>query len=153
VGQTEKRQCLFGTLMDFALAPAHRTGGDPVHEDILARLVGASDHQVFERGHLAVLVTELERANNAAIVELVGRLAGDFGTVEPDTALGRLLCAGDHVEGRGLARAVGPDQANDGLRHDVETDPANRLDTPVGLDEVLYLQRRRCVHNSSCRPE
>src|SRR6185312_8387388 len=56
---------------------------------------------------------ELEGAADAGREHFVRCVVGDLLAAQPDLAAVHPLVAGDHVEQRGLARAVGPDQAGD----------------------------------------
>ncbi len=57
--------------------------------------------------------------------------------LEPDGALGRPQMAGDHVDERGLARTVGPNDAHGLLRWDVEGNVARRHgDRAEGLLQI-----------------
>ena len=62
----------------------------------------------------------------------------DVGAVEQDPALGRQLEAGDHPEGRRLARARRPEHREELAVADVEVDAVDGDDRerPVGLDEL-----------------
>ena len=73
----------------------------------------ASDHDVFQRRHFRKQANVLERAGNAGLGHFMnrGRLVGLAGKFK--TAAVRRVKPGQHVEKRGLAGAIGSDQAID----------------------------------------
>ena len=82
----------------------------------------------------------------------MGLAPGELGAVEGDRALGRDVQAGDHVEERGLAGAVGPDERDDAAARDGEVDvvdgqqAAEALRAALGDEQVAALlagSRRR----------
>src|SRR5690242_12241571 len=70
------------------------------------------DAEAVERPH------DLEGAAHARVADLVRAQARDGAAVERDAAGGRDMNAGDQVEDRRLAGAVGPDQGMDRARRD-----------------------------------
>jgi len=54
----------------------------------------------------------LEGARHAQLANLVRLFANQVLAVQPDTAVGRAVHAGQHIERRGLARAVRADEAD-----------------------------------------
>ena len=75
-------------------------------------------------------------------VALVRRHAGDRPPGEEDLALGRLLEAGDHPEGRGLAAARRAEQARERCGWDREPHVIDRDDRPEALRDVDHLDVR-----------
>ena len=69
------------------------------------------DQHVLEHGHLGKELDELERPRDTPLVHDVGAPAGDVLAAEEHLAAGGRQHAGDAVEQRGLARAVGADDA------------------------------------------
>jgi len=83
-----------------------------------ALLVKRADDDVVEHRKSGERLDELEGAADARGADLVGTKALDRLSIEKNLARIRREHAGDHVEDRGLARAVGPDQPVDAaLRH------------------------------------
>jgi hypothetical protein len=68
----------------------------------------------------------LKCAADSALRDRVRRHAGDVLAVEHDTAGGRLVDAGEHVEERRLAGAVRADQRDDRASRDREVDVVSR---------------------------
>jgi hypothetical protein len=81
-----------------------------------------ADEDVLDRGHLLEETDVLERPADPALDDRVRRLAGDVLAVEHDAPRGRHVDAREHVEEGRLARAVRPDQRDDGAAHDREVD-------------------------------
>jgi hypothetical protein len=71
----------------------------------------------------------------------VGHPVGDIGAVEDDAALIRSDDATDDVERRGLAGAVGPDQAGYRPFRNCERATVDRLEAPVGLADPADFQK------------
>src|SRR6185369_11339936 len=70
------------------------------------------------------------------------RLAPEAGTRDRSLAGGRLDQRREHPEGRGLARAVGAQEAEDLARVDMEVDAGDRLDgSRAGLERALEIVR------------
>jgi hypothetical protein len=78
---------------------------------LFAGLARRHHHQVLAHRHRAEFMRDLEGAQQALVEQLVRRQAGDVLAVHEDLAAGRRQPPGDHVEQRGLARAVRADQA------------------------------------------
>ena len=81
---------------------------------------------------------ELEDHGDVALLrrELVHALAGD-----DDVARGRAFQAGDHAQGRGLATAGRPEQADDLAGGNVEVGVANRDEVAEPLGELADFNR------------
>src|SRR5690606_25552228 len=99
-------------------------GGRPV--DLAGAAEMRGDHGVLEDRQAPERPRDLEGAGEPAMDDLAGGAAGDILPLEADGALGRRQRAGDEVEGRALARPVGPDQAQDLPLGDREGDPVDR---------------------------
>src|SRR5262249_28325833 len=78
-----------------------------------ASVEGTDDH-VLHHGEAGERLYQLERAADAGAADLVGPPAVDARAGKPHLAGIGLGGPGDHVETGGLARSVGPDQADDG---------------------------------------
>src|SRR5439155_14468160 len=77
-------------------------------------------------------------------VALVRPVPGEVLALELDGAGGRLLEAGDHHEGGGLARAAGPQEGEKLALGDVDRDVVDRVHAPVvRLDDVAEREVRR----------
>jgi hypothetical protein len=89
----------------------------------------AADHHVFQRGHFGEQPNVLERAGDAGARHFVyrGGLVGLAGQFEA-AAVGRIE-AGEHVEERGFASAVGTDQTIDLTSFDFNAHVAEGLQT------------------------
>ena len=86
-----------------------------------------ADHDVLQRGHRAEQPDVLERTAEACGRALVRRHVGDVGAVEHHFAGGRLVEAGKHVQRRGLARTVRPDQRVNAAAPDRDIDLVDGL--------------------------
>jgi hypothetical protein len=83
-----------------------------------ALLVQRADDHVVEHRKPGERLHQLESAADACGADLVRTKALDRLSIEKNLARIRREHPGDHVEDRGLARAVGPDQPVDAaLRH------------------------------------
>src|SRR5262245_52760731 len=80
--------------------------------DAAARIESAH-HHVVEHGEARERLDQLERAADPGATDLVGTLAVDALAVETHEPGVRPVHAGNHVEARGLAGAVGADQGYD----------------------------------------
>ena len=78
-----------------------------------------------------------------ALAPNVARLAPhQLLALQHDGALIRTQLAIDHVEGGGLARAIGANQGQQLARGHVKADAVHRFDAPKGLAQVAHLQQR-----------
>ena len=75
-----------------------------------------SGQHVFQHGQLSEQADALKGTRNAQFHHPVGLQAGNGLAVKKDPAPLRRVIAGNAVENRGLARAVGPDQAHNAAR-------------------------------------
>jgi hypothetical protein len=132
--------------------PVH--GGRPIGwepdqpECLLGRLEGLrprvpalaeepGEHHVIQEREPAERARDLERAANAEIDDAIWRLPGDLAPLEPDRAgIGRER-AGEHVEDRALAGAVGADQADDLALLDSERHAVDGGEAAEALGEAL----------------
>src|SRR5581483_5187756 len=85
---------------------------------------------------------DLKGAADAAGADLIGAEPVDARAVEPDGARVRRERAGDHVEQRRLARAVGADQRGDRARFDLEGNPGDGAKTAKGFFHAVEAQQR-----------
>ena len=85
-------------------------------------MVVEGDLDVLEDRELREQADVLERARDAALRDLIRLEADDALALEGDAARRRLIDARQHVEGRRLARAVRPDEADElaAVQMDVE---------------------------------
>ena len=113
VGQVEQVQELQGphVLPPLGAPPA----GEPEHigEHAVGVAVAHAHLHVVLHGHAGEEPDVLEGPGDAQPVQLVHGLAPGVLAVEQNAALGGLVHVGQQVEDRGLARAVGADEARD----------------------------------------
>ncbi len=88
-----------------------------------------ADHHVLERRHLRKQPNVLEGAADTEFGDAVPLEASDRPAFDPHLTLGGLVHPGHHVEERGLARTVGPDQAQNLTGVDAEIDVVQRGQT------------------------
>ena len=79
----------------------------------------------------------------------MGRRLGHVDAVEQDLALGRLLEAGDHAQGRRLAAARGAQQREELARRHVQIDPVHGVHIAEALDEIDQLDFA-AAHRTTC---
>ena len=89
-----------------------RRAEDRAEQPRLQARVLAHQH-VLRRGHRPEQADVLERPRHAELHDHVRAVARDVALLEVDPAERRLVEAGEHVEERRLARAVGPDDRDD----------------------------------------
>ena len=104
----------------------------------------AAEHQVVEHGEAAEQGDVLERARHAERRDLARRPARDVAALEHDAAGIRLVEAGDHVEQRGLAGAVGADDREDAALGDVDRHAVDGGDAAEVLGNVRNRELNRC---------
>ena len=80
---------------------------------------------------------DLEGAQQALVEQLVRRQAGDVLAVHEHQARGRLVASGDHVEQRGLSRAVRSDKSGDRPGLDLDRSPVNGMESAEMLVQIL----------------
>src|SRR5665811_1806249 len=87
----------------------------------------------------------LEGAVDAAMDQSVRGYPADISAIEHHFAAVRRIETGDHVDGGGLAGAVGPDQSQDFARGDVKTQSVKRVETPEAFGEFCHIKNGRGV--------
>ena len=117
--------------------------GAPQHPAQPALLALRGDQHVLQHRQAGEQPRELERASDPELEHPVGWRVGDLGAAEVNLALLDALVAGDHVEQRRLARAVGADQPVDLALVDVEVAALQRVDAAVGLRDAPDLDQVR----------
>src|SRR5205085_2752724 len=80
---------------------------------------------------------DLEGPADPAVDDGVRREARDLLALEPDRSRGGREGSGEHVEDRALARAVGPDQADDLALGHLERDVADGGEAAETLDQAF----------------
>ena len=95
---------------------------------------------VVKHRHAGKQADVLEGAGHAQLGDLVRALAGDVLAQERDPALGGLVHAGHHVEGGGLARAVGTDQGHDLALVDVHRQVVHGDDAAEAHGQMVDMQ-------------
>ena len=114
-------------------APPCPRSGAPAHRQRAVDIV--CNGQVREhRRHL-------ELAHDAGASDLVHRETGDIAPEEPDCAAGRRQIAGDQVEQRGLAAAIGADDAAHLVGGDREVDLVDGADAAELLHEFFDIKQ------------
>src|SRR5262249_23405464 len=91
-------------------------------------------------------VGHLERARQPATVDLVWREVGDVLAADADAPAGHGILAGDQVEQRGFAGAVGTDEGLTRAGLDRQRDAANDRRRAERLAHVAQLDRRGGCH-------
>ena len=92
----------------------HGARAQPVGPEALAQLAPGCEHHVVQHRHLGEGARDLEGAGEACGENAVRRGAGDVAAIQLHLPGRGLERAGQAVEQRGLARAIGPDQAANG---------------------------------------
>ena len=107
----------------------------------IGRLLEGAHHHVLEHRHLGEGLELLEGARHAEPADLVGPESGDGMAVQQHLARVRRLKAREQIEERGLARAVGTDDADQLARAHLEGDvvvghePAEALRHPAHVQQ------------------
>src|SRR6202165_892144 len=102
-----------------------------------------SDPHVLARRHRSEGFDDLERAADAELGHPMGRQAGNRYAVQENVAAVRVIDAADAVEQRGLARSVGPDDADDVALGDLEGHAVHGGHSAEALGDATQLQLRR----------
>ncbi len=97
------------------------------------------DQHVLDAVHLAVDAGLLEGAQQAETGDLLHRKLRDFLSLEANRTLVDRMIADDRVEQRGLARAVGADQAGNAAALDLHRHLGIRLDPAKRLGNILHI--------------
>src|SRR5262249_9424761 len=105
-----------------------------------ARLAGHAD--VLEDRDLREDVGDLERLGHAEAIEELGRPPREVVAAKAHAAGRGRVESGDHVEQRGLAGAVGPDDREDLTRPNLERDVVERGQSAEVAREPFDLQHR-----------
>ena len=100
-----------------------------------------ADHDVVEHAHGAEQRQVLESAADAEAGDAVARQREQRRAAERDVAAVALVEPRHAVEERGLARAVGSDQADDLAGRDVEGDAVERDDAAEAHGDILHAQQ------------
>lgn len=140
VSQFQEGERVVGLLAHRLFGRAHLAGGEPVGEEVLAGLPRRHHHQILARGEVVELVGDLEGAYQAFVEARVGRQRGDVLAEEADGARGRLQGAGDQVEQRGLARAVGADEAEDLALGHPQGAAIHGMEAAEGFDQAIHFE-------------
>src|SRR5215475_9731595 len=93
--------------------------------------------EIFQDRETAEQLVDLKRARNSATTALGLRQRGDVGAVEQDPAGGWLEDAGDKVDERRLARAVGTNQRVSSAAIERQVDVARHLQGAKALLQAL----------------
>jgi hypothetical protein len=136
VGEVEPGQKIEAVL---AQRPLLAGRAEPQHraaEPDLAHVVGAG-HHVFEDGERREERHVLERAGQPPARDLVRGHREEVAPVEPHGAVARLVEPAEHVEERGLAGAVRPDERTDRAGLDVEGELVEGDDTAEAHPHVV----------------
>jgi hypothetical protein len=130
--------------------PAH--GGIVLAVEQLAEAAfahrGRDDH-VLHAGHLAVDAGLLEGAQQAEPGDLRHTQLGNLLALEADRALIDQILPDDRGEQRGLARAVRPDQPDDGACRHRQRNGLVGLHAAEGLGDVVDFEQR--AHSAASR--
>ena len=98
------------------------------------------DQQVLERSQLRKKLGVLEGLDEPGGRDLVRLPAGDVRALPQDHAARRTREAGDEIEQRGLARAVGAEDADDLALHDAERELRDRREAAEALGEPAHFK-------------
>ena len=99
---------------------------------------------MVDGAHLVEEAGDLERPGDPEVGDLLGLATGDVLAAEQDLARGRREEAGQQVEQRGLAGAVGADERVDGALGDAEADVGDRAEAAELLGQLAGLEQGSC---------
>ncbi len=136
LGNADIVEQLVGALVDRRLLGARAGIARNCAPDAGVRTHVAADHHVLERGQVAEEPDVLERARDPARRDVVGLQIRQWIAVERELAAVWPIDAGQHIEQRRLARAVGTDQAVDLAVVDGERDVGQRLHATEALADA-----------------
>jgi hypothetical protein len=102
----------------------------------------SAEEQVVEDGHATEQRDVLEGSGDAELGDLARRQLGHVAALEDDAAGIGMIEAADHVEHRGLAGAVGPDDREDLALLSFERDTGDSLDAAKRLGRFADFQER-----------
>src|SRR4029079_16717702 len=108
-----------------------------------------ADRDILQHGHVGYQFDVLEGPGNAELDDFLRRRVVDLGAEHGDRAAARGQDAGNEVEGRALAGAVGTDQGDDLARPDIERDVVDGDDAAELFSRLVDLQQYR---RHGCRP-
>ena len=150
VGDLQEVDDLLGlaAVGEFLLLGAAEPVQRPGNEVVLQQVV-APDHDVVEHGHVAEQGQVLEGPADAEIGPVVGLHLGDVTALEQHLPLGGGVAAGDAVEHRGLAGAVGADDRKQLALADAEADMTERPDTAEVQGYVSGFQNGALARHAS----
>ena len=121
---------------------AQRSLGARAREPGVTGAQEAADHRVLDHRHVGERPHDLEGAADARRADLVRTQARDVPAREADRSAVRHHRAGDEVEQRGLAGAVGPDQRDDLALVHLERGFSDRLQPAEALRRAVDHQHR-----------
>src|SRR5262249_56002460 len=114
----EEVQQVGGPGADGALLPGHEGQGQALGDDSGAHVTVPGHQEIVERAHVPEELHVLEGARDAEAGDLVRAKMREIAVAKSDGPAHRPVEAGDAVEDRRLARAVGADQPVDLTRLD-----------------------------------
>src|ERR1700719_502185 len=126
--------------------------------DTATGAVERRERDVVEQRQLAERARDLERARQPAPAHDMRRLARDLGAGEDDRAAARPQRAGDQVEDRALARAVGADEPEDLAlphlaRHLVDRhEAAEALRQSLDREHLVFRRERKAMTSATASP-
>ena len=146
---------LLGTLGDASLLGLGFRQAQRVGDEARRGAAVAADLDVVEHGHAVEQRHVLERAADAELRDGVAGAAQDRAALEQDVAVVGHVEARQAVEERGLARAVGTDQAGNLARRHVEGDAVQSHDAAEADRYGAHAQQRFgpllvSVRNAAC---
>ena len=117
---------------------------DPV-EHVVRCVRVIRDADVVQDRQIAKDTNALKGTANALLGDLVGGHIGDLLPLEGDGARADRIDAGDHVENRGLASAVGADEPDQFPFLDLDVEIVDRAQTAKELGLAVNLENRRVI--------
>ncbi|MBS1147542.1 MAG: hypothetical protein H6R08_1718 [Proteobacteria bacterium] len=113
----------------------------------------APDQHILQRGHLGKQADVLEGARQPRLQHLMRLAPVEAGVIETNLAMVDRIQPGERVEQRGLARAVGPDEAVNFARVDLQRNVGQRLQAAKRLANAGNgQQRHKRLNKSTVRP-
>ena len=135
--EVEDAQQVDGLLVHLVLLlPEARGAEDGAAHVVGERLIEVDEHVLLD-GELLEQADVLEGSGDAGTHDLIGLFAVHPGSVQPELAFGGLVHAGQQVEHRGLAGAVGADQANEFALVDGHVEVGHGFQTTEGDAEMF----------------
>src|SRR5262249_43303343 len=142
-----RRQDLFLATKAGEADPVHRLPAD-LGRSARRSAEGGCQGDVLQHRHVREGPWDLVGARHAAPGDFVRRRPADPDAVDRDAAAAQRIEARADVDQRRLARAVGPNQAQDLALAYVEVDAAQRLQAAKALADAAHLQE----HTLADRP-